>query len=212
MLQKDLRLAVAILDEKRDRDVYIIIARLDDCELPLSFENVPPVDLYETNGWQRLMFALDLRAARTYDLEALSEAAAPSHQRSAQLSAFVAMPFSKEFEDIYYYGIQRAADASGFMCDRVDQVSFIGDELESIKRRIRSSAVVVADLSGANPNVYLELGFAWGASIPTVLIVQDVRDLHFDVRGQRYLEYTSIRVLEERLTAELTSLKRQNAI
>ncbi len=65
---------------------------------------------------------------------------------------------------------------------------------------------MVADLSTANPNVYLEVGFAWGVGTPTVLIVNTTDDLKFDVRGQRRLKYSKIRELEESLTRELSSL------
>jgi hypothetical protein len=117
------------------------------------------------------------------------------------------MPFTKEMEDIYFYGIQRAADASGFICNRVDKESFAGDILQRIKTSIESSAVVVADLSGANPNVYLEVGYAWGKGVPTILLAKDTKELSFNVRGQRCLQYDSIRSLEELLTRELEQVK-----
>ena len=107
-----------------------------------------------------MLFALDLTTSRTYDLSTMFRKAEPEIT-SPERYVFVAMPFSQEFEDIYHYGIQRAVDASGYSCERIDQTTFIGDVLGKIKERILASSVVVADLSGANPNVYLELGLAW---------------------------------------------------
>jgi hypothetical protein len=46
-----------------------------------------------------------------------------------------------------------------------------------------------ADLSDANPNVYLEVGYAWGRGRPTLLVVRDSSHLKFDVQGQRCLIY-----------------------
>jgi hypothetical protein len=65
----------------------------------------------------------------------------------------------------------------------------------------------VADLTDANPNVYLEVGYAWGRGVNTVLIVADGDELKFDVRTQRCLAFRSIRHLQELLTSELKSLQ-----
>jgi hypothetical protein len=120
---------------------------------------------------------------------------------------FAAMPFAKEFDDRFHYGIQRAAESAGFLCERADLSSFTGDVLNWVRNRIESAAFVVADLTTANPNVYLEVGYAWGRNIPTVLLVSNEQDLKFDVRSQRCLVYdSSIRRLEELLTSELKSL------
>jgi nucleoside 2-deoxyribosyltransferase len=67
--------------------------------------------------------------------------------------------------------------------------------------------LLVADLSTANPNVYLEVGYAWGKGIPTVLLARDAADLRFDVKGQRCLLYNSIRKLEASLKSELKALR-----
>ena len=66
--------------------------------------------------------------------------------------------------------------------------------------------MVIADLSTANPNVYLEVGYAWGCGKPTILAVRQAEDLKFDVSGQRCLIYRSIKSLEELLRQELNGL------
>ena len=119
---------------------------------------------------------------------------------------FVAMPFAPEFDDHFHYGIQQAVNAAGYLCERADLATFTGDVLTWVKERIDSARLLVADLSTANPNVYLEVGYAWGKGIPTVLLARDSADLRFDVEGQRCLLYTSIRKLEDSLTSELKAL------
>lgn len=81
-----------------------------------------------------------------------------------------------------------------------------GEVLEWVRSRIRSASLVVADLTDSNPNVYLEIGYAWGVGVRTVLIVKKPDQPKFDVRGHRYLEYASIQGLEESLTMELKGL------
>ena len=120
--------------------------------------------------------------------------------------AFVAMAFAPELEDTYHYGIQGPVRAAGLLCERVDQAAFDGPIIQRIKERIETAKVVIADLSMANPNVYLEVGYAWGRGRPTVLLVRDVKELRFDVASYRCIIYRSIRELESLLTRELERL------
>ena len=124
---------------------------------------------------------------------------------------FVAMPFKKDMDDIFYYGIQQPVRAAGFLCERVDQDTFIGGILDQVKKKIDTAAVVIAELSGANPNVYLEVGYAWGKGHPTILLAKNEEELRFDVRDQRCLKYERIRDLEEILKRKLKELKAKGA-
>jgi hypothetical protein len=116
------------------------------------------------------------------------------------------MPFNEQMDDVYHYGIQSVVRSAGFVCERADLSAFTGDVLEWVRNRIKSSSFVIADLTDGNPNVYLEVGYAWGCNIPTVLLVRDASHLKFDVHGQRCLIYKKIKDLEEALTKELNSL------
>ncbi|TQF14152.1 hypothetical protein FJV41_20155 [Myxococcus llanfairpwllgwyngyllgogerychwyrndrobwllllantysiliogogogochensis] len=120
--------------------------------------------------------------------------------------AFVAMPFTPELEDTYHYGIQGPVKAAGLLCERVDQAVFDGPIIQRIKERIDTAKVVIADLSLANPNVYLEVGYAWGKGRPTLLLVRDVKELRFDVASYRCIVYRNIRELESVLSRELERL------
>jgi hypothetical protein len=127
-------------------------------------------------------------------------------EADAKPRVFVAMPFKEEMDDIYHYGIVSATNAAGYLCERADISSFTGDVIEWVKARIRSASLVIADLTEANPNVYLEVGYAWGCGIPTVLLIRNGDPLKFDVRSQRCLVYKKIKHLEDLLTAELKAL------
>jgi hypothetical protein len=129
------------------------------------------------------------------------------HDSQAKPLVFVAMPFADEYSDRFHYGIKGAANAAGFLCERADLASFTGDVIAWVKQRIDDASLVVADLTSANPNVYLEVGYAWGRGVNTVLLVEHGDELKFDVRTQRCLVFRNIRHLEELLTTELTSLK-----
>lgn len=119
---------------------------------------------------------------------------------------FVAMPFNKELQDVYVFGIQGPVNAAGYLCERMDMVSFTGDILARVKSRIETAVLVIADLSGANANVYLEVGYAWGRNRPTLLLTKKEDDLLFDVRGQRCIVYENIVDLANKLQADLANL------
>lgn len=121
---------------------------------------------------------------------------------------FVAMPFADEMSDVFHYGIQGAVNSAGLLAERADLSSFTGDVMDWVRTRISSANLVIADLTSANPNVYLEVGYAWGKGVPTVLLVKSSTDLKFDVRGQRCIVYSSIKDLEQKLANELVSLAR----
>ncbi len=112
---------------------------------------------------------------------------------------FVAMPFSDEFEDVYRFGILEPVRRCGFACEKVDEVSFTGDVLQQIKNRIASSRLVIAELTGARPNVYLEVGYAWGCGKEVVFLAKKGEQIHFDVATQRTIFYRNITHLAEEL-------------
>jgi len=141
--------------------------------------------------------------ARSGKISESIDAGLPSQKKQ---HVFVAMPFSEEMEDVFEFGIKGPVNAAGLLCERVDMAVFTGDILERIKERIESASLVIADLTGSNPNVYLEVGYAWGCRRPTLLIARGHDDLKFDVRSHRCISYSSIRDLREQLRAELPHL------
>ena len=52
--------------------------------------------------------------------------------------------------------------AAGYLGERADLATFTGDVMDWVRARISSANLVIADLTSANPNVYLEVGYAWG--------------------------------------------------
>lgn len=119
---------------------------------------------------------------------------------------FVAMPFGEEFADLFDYGIYQPVRAAGYRCERVDYEVFTGDVLERLKRGIETAAYVIAVLTARNPNVFLEVGYAWGTGRRTILVSRSGEELPFDVQGQRVLVHDSIRDLERKLSGALQAL------
>jgi nucleoside 2-deoxyribosyltransferase len=115
------------------------------------------------------------------------------------------MPFSEAYDDQYYLAVYPAVHESDHFCIRLDQAesAFTGNILSEIKEQIDAAEMVIALLDSANPNVYLEVGYAWGKGIPTVLCIHENENVPFDVRGERLIVYKHIYKLKQDLSQEL---------
>ena len=104
----------------------------------------------------------------------------------------------------YDFGIFRPANECGCLCERADRELFTDDAVHWIKERITKADLIIAEVTGANPNIYLEVGFAWGIGRPTMLIARSAEELCFNLRTQRCFVYNSIKELEQQVKAMLT--------
>lgn len=103
---------------------------------------------------------------------------------------FAAMPFAREYEDVFWIAMAGAAAAVGAGCTRVDEEEFTGDVVDEIQRLIHFSMLVIADLSESKPNVLYEVGYAHALKKPTVHICStSLDDLPFDVRNWNTVVY-----------------------
>jgi len=122
---------------------------------------------------------------------------------------FVAMPFSAEFEDVYYMAMGPAAESVNTVCRRVDYESFVGDVMEEVKRLIKGSVAVIVDVSRSNPNVLFEAGLAHAMGRKTIQICStSPKKLPFDIRNLKTVPYRQGQVhrLKDELTRELKSV------
>ncbi len=125
--------------------------------------------------------------------------------------AFVLMPFSADFRDIYKLGIKSVADELGIVAERVDEQIFSETMLERIYRQIDAADLIIADMSGRNPNVFYEVGYAHARGKICTLLTQDAEDIPFDLKHHRHLVYGgSIIDLKELLRPELGWLKSES--
>jgi nucleoside 2-deoxyribosyltransferase len=58
-------------------------------------------------------------------------------------------------------------------------------------------------MTGKNPNVFYEVGYAHAKGKLTILLTSDAADIPFDLKHRRHIVYESIIVLRERLKEEL---------
>jgi hypothetical protein len=121
--------------------------------------------------------------------------------------AFVLMPFDKEFDDIYKFGIKKTAEELGIIAERVDEQHFSETILERVYRQIENSDFIIADMTGKNPNVFYEVGYAHAKGKKCALITQSATDIPFDLKHHTHVIYNgTIADLSEKLSDKLSWL------
>lgn len=117
---------------------------------------------------------------------------------------FVLMPFEASFEDIYKFGIKGSADDVGAYAERIDEQIFTEGMLDRIFNQISRADVVVADMTGRNPNVFYEVGYAHALGKIVVLLTQNTDDIPFDLKHRQHTVYGgSIDLLRKELAQKL---------
>jgi regulator of protease activity HflC (stomatin/prohibitin superfamily) len=64
MIQKEIKEALNVWEEKLDSDIYVIPVRLEDCKIPESLLDFEWVNLFEEDGWERLVKAIQIGMER----------------------------------------------------------------------------------------------------------------------------------------------------
>ncbi len=71
---------------------------------------------------------------------------------------------------------------------RADEIPDPGIITAQVVEHIKDDELVVADLTGGNPNVYYELALRHALRKPFIQLIQAGEDLPFDIRGMRTIE------------------------
>ncbi len=113
---------------------------------------------------------------------------------------FVLMPFEASFDDVYQLGIKPAAEAASAYCERIDEQIFAESILARIYNQIAKADLVVADMTGRNPNVFYEVGYAHALGRTVILLTRNADDIPFDLKHYPHIVYEgSITSLKEKL-------------
>ncbi|WP_040512402.1 hypothetical protein [Limnobacter sp. MED105] len=136
-------------------------------------------------------------------------------------TCFVIQPFDsgkfdKRFNDIY----RPAIEAAGLEAYRVDQDPGVQVPIDSIEKGIRQAVVCLADITADNPNVWYELGFAFAAGKPVVMVCSEERTgkkYPFDIQHRSIIPYladapSDFDKLRASLTAKIAAIVNQDAV
>lgn len=96
--------------------------------------------------------------------------------------------FDKRFDDVY----KPAIEAAGLEAYRVDRDPGVEVPIDGIEDGIRTATICLADITTDNPNVWYELGFAYDAGRPVVMVCSKERPdkrYPFDIQHRTIIPY-----------------------
>jgi len=114
------------------------------------------------------------------------------------------MPFANEFDSVFttiQRAIAHAVPGEEISCYWLKDEHAAGKITDDIVHLVQVSDFCIADVTGCNPNVMWETGYAMALDKPTILIGQRIAELPFDLKIHRVLPYApeSLLDLEQRL-------------
>lgn len=123
----------------------------------------------------------------------------PCNPTEIKGKVFVAMPFNDDYWDSYEYGIKIALEQSGVEHYKANDEISNKDIMCKICEQLQSCSKVIANISGLNPNVMLELGLAYGLG-KDVIVVKDKKTTTIsDLGSIEYIEYAHAGELQQKL-------------
>lgn len=143
----------------------------------------------------------------------------PNEPASDPKNCFVIAPIGdegsetrKRSDQILKYVISPALEATSFRAVRADQMSEPGLITTQIIQHIVDDPLVVADLSGRNPNVFYELAIRHAIRKPFVQLIDSQEQIPFDVAGTRTIQIDhkdldSVENARDEIVRQITSLK-----
>ena len=148
----------------------------------------------------------------TGDVE-LASAVLAVLERNLRPRCFVAMPYSDHPLPQAWSMFSQVLEDRGFQAIRVDKERFVGRISDAIWSGIRTSSLVIADITGSNPNVFYELGIAHALAKPVVMTAYSgdgrIADPPFDVADHRVVSYRSAGELAGRIDDEIVAVRRR---
>lgn len=92
-------------------------------------------------------------------------------------------------DKLFKYIISPVCESCGFEAIRVDQINDSDSITQTIIDKLLSSELVIADISGHNPNVFYEMGYRKCTDKPIIHLKKKGESIPFDVNTVRTFEY-----------------------
>ncbi len=107
--------------------------------------------------------------------------------------------------------INPVCQSCGFSVERVDQINDSDSITQTIIDKLLSADLVIADISGHNPNVFYEMGYRKCTGKPIIHLKSKGENLPFDVNTIRTFEYDltdldSVDAIKERLQQTISAI------
>jgi hypothetical protein len=139
-------------------------------------------------------------------------------KESGRPRCFIIMPLRVEELNIVYEDFVKPVleNDCDLICERGDDIFGSNIIMDDIEKSIRASHLIVADLTGKNPNVFYEVGISHTLKKPVLLLAQSIDDIPFDLRHRRVLLYEysprGCKKLENRLTENIREIIKKSIL
>ena len=132
----------------------------------------------------------------------------PPNEEKPRPTLFVAMPFNKEYEDIFVIGIREVAERLGVVALRLDEIEHNSSIPDLMVEKILTADAVIAEATEPNKNVFYEVGLAHGLKKQVIFLCKSGTNLPFDVAHINHIFYSSLVDLRTRLERRLKAMLR----
>ena len=95
----------------------------------------------------------------------------------------------KRADQVYKYIIFPVCEECGFEAIRVDKVNQADSITQTIIDYIKESELVIADITGHNPNAFYEMGYRASIGKPMIHLKEKSEKIPFDIAGIRAFDY-----------------------
>ena len=119
-----------------------------------------------------------------------------SKKETSTKKLFIISPIGEPKSDVRIYFdkarrhiIDPIAAKKDYVTDRADKIPRPGRITKQIIERLREDDLVIADLTGKNPNVFYELAVRHAVGKPVILMAGIGEQIPFDVAAQRVISY-----------------------
>lgn len=134
-------------------------------------------------------------------------------------SCFVVCPIGEDgsetrlrSDDIFENLIEPIAKKHGYDAFRITEVSTPGEITPQIVEAVMESDLVIADLSGRNPNVFYELALRHMIGEPFIHLITDTSEIPFDIAGLNAIKLRfgfvgDVHQTEQELSDQIAAIK-----
>ncbi len=125
---------------------------------------------------------------------------------------FVLMPFNSDALDEIYqdYVKQPLIKECKLKVERADDFFTVNTIIKDVWFGINRAKVIIAELTGRNPNVFYELGISHTLGKKVILISQNIEDVPSDLRHIRFIHYQftpkGVEVLKKKIISTVNNI------